>query len=376
MNGIFRSRRFFSLLAVLLFFSFNLFSEETALPDDTALPEEAGTGIDSEKTPEAGEKSITFNAINFLRDILYDKYPFRVDFGAEPHRHGSMVFGSVDYDWSDSFSQRFRLEYDHYLISTNSSGKLSNQEVRSVSLTPFPVVFYFGDGDIKSKERFTQFNIGLYFNYSITTTDSGSFFSLSEDDDVWEKIGLDDSSDQSVSGFLINNAEQKYTIIGPAFGYSLNIPIHKYISATIEGFIVPAYIVNLTTESETTYHVSGEYGVQKAPKSSVDFRSLSYPIARQTLALDFFRYIRIKANMTYQHLDLRAINIEDTEVESYSQHTITLRYGGELIKPANTRKKSSHLWAGLYYEMSWVKSYIQDVYSSEYNGKWVLCFGT
>ena len=66
MNGIFRSRRFFSLLTVLLFFSFNLFSEETALPEDTALPEEAGTGIDSEKTPEAGEKSITFNAINFF----------------------------------------------------------------------------------------------------------------------------------------------------------------------------------------------------------------------------------------------------------------------------------------------------------------------
>ena len=142
----------------------------------------------------------------------------------------------------------------------------------------------------------------------------------------------------------------------------------------LEGFIVPAYIVSLRTEAEGTYHIND--GSSYYSRNSVEYRSLSFPLARQTLALDFFRYVRIKANMTYQHLDLRTVSFVSSDIENYSLHTITLRYGGEIIKPAKTRKKSSHLWAGLYYEMTWYKSYIQDVYNSEYNGKWLLCFGT
>ncbi len=344
-------RRIF-LFSILSFFFFNLYAQE-----------------------EPKQEEPKFNAIYFLRDLLDDKYPVRIDFGAEPHRHGSMVFASVDYDWSDGFAQRFRIEYDHYTTSTTTTSSLAKEEVRSITVTPFPLVLFYGDSSIDAKSRFTQFQIGIYYRYSVLKGDTGAFFSLENNTDTRSFFQLDsDVTSETISGFLLNGSIQKYHIIGPALGYSLNVPLHKYISATFEGFFVPAFIVSMQVDSDTTYYLNEGQTVYS--DGSTEYRSLSFPLVQQTIAIDFFRYVRLKALMSYQHLDLRAIGSGDDDIESYSLHTITLRYGGEILKPSkNTRKKSAHLWAGLYYEMSWNKSYIQDYYTSEYTGKWVLCFG-
>ena len=366
----FFGRNFLFSLIYFFLFCFSIFAEDDK--SNTSESDESNELFSENTTKEEKE---WLRPIIFIRDILDDKYPFRIDFGAEPHRHGSLVFGAVDYDWSDNFSQRIRFEYDHYSTSTNSSGSLSNQEVLSVTVTQFPIVFFFGNSNVNALSRFAQLNIGLYISYSKTFTDTGAFFSFenTEENRDFFDFDTDFSQDTFISGFFITNSTQIYKIIGPAFGYSINIPFHKYVSATIEGFFVPAFLVTMSTESDNTYYFDSTI---KTTSNSVDFRSLSYPIARQTLGLDFFRYIRLKAQMTYQHLDLRAITIGDVAIENYSLHTITLRYGGELLNPPKTRKKSAHLWAGLYYEMNWNKSYLQDLSLTEYTGKWILCFGT
>ncbi|MBR1723083.1 MAG: hypothetical protein IJ727_11505, partial [Treponema sp.] len=103
---------------------------------------------------------------------------------------------------------------------------------------------------------------------------------------------------------------------------------------------------------------------------------LSSPYLKQTVALDFFRYIRLKAQITYQHINMRQGNfIDNVDVRS-SSHTLTVRYGGELLHPPKTRKKSSHIWGGLYYELSWQKVYSGSTTTKESEGKWILCFGT
>ncbi|WP_294428858.1 hypothetical protein [uncultured Treponema sp.] len=335
------------------------------LPAETDLnaePENSMNQTESAIETSAETKTqIIFNPIIFVRDLLDDKLPLRVDFGAEPHRHGSMVFGAAYYDWSENLSQSFRGEYDHYITSTNSNTELKNTEVRSIVLMPNPVVFFIGDSDIRSKSIFSQFNIGLYFQYSHTTTNSGVFFSSESNPSLKN------------SGFALTDMHQTYRLIGPSFGYSLSIPIHKYISFTAEGFMVPAFLVTLYTDSDTTYHYGDE---NSSDSSSLSFRSLSYPYLKQSIAFNFFRYIRIKGQMTYQHFDLRAIVSEEDNNSSYSLHTITLRYGGELLHPSKNRKKSAHLWAGLYYEMTWNKMYLSNSASTEYTGKWILCFGT
>ena len=142
-------RTFPKVFLVFLFinvFSF-VFSEKGPGFSESDEKDEFNEEIsDSPHAESASEKSkfnLPANAIIFFRDLLNDKYPLRIDFGAEPHRHGSMVFASVDYDWSDTFSQRFRFEYDHYMTSEKSSASLANQEVRSINIMPFPVVFFF-----------------------------------------------------------------------------------------------------------------------------------------------------------------------------------------------------------------------------------------
>lgn len=363
------SARKILIFAFLLFLFAPIFSETA--PSDDAEPlsdssDSADSNIDSDSSASSESKKIKFNPIIFASDILNDKYPVRVDFGAEPHRHGSMLFVAADYDWSESFSQRIRFEYDHYSTSTDSSDSLSTQGVRSITIMPFPIVFFFGDSDYTAQTRFTRLNIGLYYSYTHSKTNTGSFFNLGNDEEWGDYAGK--------SGFAISDTNQKYHLIGPAIGYSVNFPLYKtYVSATIEGFFVPAFLVTLETETTTSFYFDDD---SVSTNDSLSFRSLSFPIAQQTLSLDMFRYLRIKAQISYQHLDLRALTGGNDSIRNYSLHTLTLRYGGELLKPKKTRKKSAHLWAGLYYEMTWNKAYIQEVSFTTYEGKWVLCFGT
>lgn len=356
------SARKVSVLAFLLLF-FPLCAEEQPSPPPAPAEKDKEDDDISFRAKLGG-----FNPITFISDVLSDKYPFRVDFGAEPHRHGSMVFAAADYDWSEGFSQRIRVEYDHYKTASSSANSLSNQEVRSITLTQFPLVFFFGDSDVRARTRFTQVNIGVYFSHAVSNTNTGSFLTAEDDEEFWmEHAGK--------SGFSINDANQRYRLVGPAFGYSVNFPIHKYVSATLEGFIVPAYLVTLSTSSRTSYYFDNNEN-PLTNSNSLSFRSLSFPIVRQMISLDFFRYMRIKGLISYQHLDMRTLMDDNIDIANYSVHTITIRYGGEILNPARTRKKSAHLRAGLYYEMTWNKNYLQNSPDTEYEGKWIICFST
>lgn len=326
------------LLLLLSLSAFKLFANEEEVAAENTEPAEE-------------VKSISFNPIVLLKDILDDKYPLRIDFGAEPHRHGSLVFGSIWYDWNPMFSASIRGEYDHYMTFLNSGDTVSTNEVHSVSLIPFPMVLFFGNPDIKSKSVFTEIDLGFHIQNSYTTTTDGSYQNYTE------------------KGFQLSETDSKYIMVGPAFNIVIKVPILKYIASTSEFFFVPAYF--LSYDSESKIHTS-----QDSSKASVSGFDLSSPYLKFSLCLDFFRYLRIKSNITYQHINMRqSINGSEMDVH-YSSHKLTLRYGGELLNPPKTRKKSSHLWGGLYYEMTWDKIYTDAGSSSDYTGKWVLCFGT
>ena len=344
-------KKFFVFFIFLLFIS-PIFAES----EEEAQSSETEQSAENE---EADDPKLKFNPIIFLSDILNDRYPLRVDFGAEPHRHGSKIFVSADYDWTNIFSQRIRLEYDHYSTSNNSSEALVNSEIRTISLTTFPLVLFFGDSDIKSKSLFSEIDLGFYINRSRSTSDTGVFFT--------------NRTENAESGFQTIEGIQKYWLFGPALGYSMKIPFHKYFSATLEGFVVPICLVTLTMDLENSYYSNNGSEIYS---ESTKYKSFSSPLVRQSLAFTFFRYLRLKVQMTYQHLDLQESNKTNENIKEYSLHSFVLRYGGELVNPKKTRKKASHLWAGLYYELSWNKTFDKDIENKEHEGKWVLCFGT
>ncbi|MBB5226064.1 hypothetical protein DYE50_10665 [Treponema ruminis] len=334
---------FFITLLTFFLTLFPIFSEEAKAPGE-AQSEQKSEEILVPKNP-------TFNAITFLKDVLDDKYPLRIDFGAEPHRHGSLVFGSVWYDWNYILSSSVRGEYDHYMTFVNNGETVSTSEVRSVSFTPFPVVLFFGNPDIRAKSVFTEVDIGFYLSQSHSNTNGGSYQNYTE------------------NGFQLSENNTRYFMVGPAFNIVVKVPIIKYIDSITEFFFVPAYFLSYNSNSQI-------HDSQHTSSSSVTGFDLSSPYLKYSLCLDFFRYIRIKSQVTYQHINMRqTIYGEDNDVR-YSNHKLIVRYGGELLTPSKTRKKSAHLWAGLYYEMTWEKLYLGTSSSNDYTGKWVLCFGT
>lgn len=338
---LFNAKKTIAIILLIFLTFFPAFSEEaTDQPKENQSEENASSN-----------KNTYYNAIVFLKDVLDDKYPFRIDFGAEPHRHGSMVFGSIWYDWNNTFSSSIRGEYDHYMTFENLRDEVKTNEVQSISFTPFPVVLFFGNPDISAKSIFTEIDIGFYFKNSYTNTNDGSY------------------SDFSTKGFQLTETDTNYNMLGPAFNISLEIPVMKYISIKSEFFFVPFYI--LSTKSKTKMHDSTHI-----ESNSVEGIGFSSPYLKQSLCIDFFRYIRIKSQLTYQHINMRQSVIETTSDARYSTHKIILRYGGELQHPSKTRKKSAHLWGGLYYEMTWEKNYSSATSTSDYSGKWLLCFGT
>ena len=332
------------LIAIFSFIYITLFS---------AFSEESTNQTQENQSEEVAPsgKNAYYNAVVFLKDVLDDKYPFRIDFGAEPHRHGSMIFGSIWYDWNNMFSSSIRGEYDHYMTFENAGDEVKTNEVQSISFIPFPVVLFFGNPDISARSIFTEIDIGFYFKNSHSSTNEGSY------------------SDFSTKGFQLTETDTNYNMLGPAFNISLEIPLMKYISVKSEFFFVPFYV--LSTKSKTKMHDS-----TRLESNSVEGVAFSSPYLKQSLCIDFFRYIRIKSQITYQHIDMRQSVVETASDAKYSSHKLILRYGGELQHPSKTRKKSAHLWAGLYYEMTWEKNYSSAESTSDYSGKWLLCFGT
>ncbi len=348
----------------VVFFQDEIDSEESEEVKKSRAEEKTKKEADKEEI-EKDERSIMekYKPLIFIKDLLDDKLPLRIDFGAEPHRHGSLVFGAAYYDWTKKFSQSLRIEYDHYNTSTNLSGSLTNSEIRSYVFYPTPIVFYFGDSNIFAADPFIRVDIGAYINSTETISNSGSFFDFDSSYGEYEGAGLytEERNDSNFS-------------VGPAFGYSIKFPVHKYVSIISEARLIPAfmYIWNQNIKGCLQYNSSTSI------KTSEDYssRALCYPFVKFSLAVDFLRYLRVKAQVSYQHFNFTGITASTKEGINYSLHNISVRYGGELLVPSKTRKKDAHLWAGIYYEMTWNYLEMNNTAFDEYDGKWVLCFST
>ena len=303
------------------------------------------------------------NLVFFVRDLLADKLPLRLDFGAEPNTHGSKLFVGVQYDWNDLLGSRVRFEYDNSATMDNSGDDVVNERTRTYGVYAYPFVLYVGDAAHDARTAFLRLDFGGYYSYARSQITTGSFFSQTVESGEY-------------AGYVIQRQQTDYQLLGSSFGYSLQVPLVKYVAVGFEGYIQPLYFVILRSATEYTITT----GAASVPYSySLGSRRLSYPAVGQSIAFDFFSYFRIKAAFSYQRLTMNLAGADDIGNETaldYTLHTMTLRYGGELLKPSKTRRKTSHLWAGVYYEMVWSRFEMSAETISDYAGKWVFCFGT
>ena len=65
-------------------------------------------------------------------------------------------------------------------------------------------------------------------------------------------------------------------------------------------------------------------------------------------------------------------------IDESREETFQWRYGLEIVFPSSnrTRKKNSHLWAGVYYEHQWDSTTTDGTNNTTHTGKWIFCFGT
>ncbi len=308
------------------------------------------------------------NAVNFVKDFLDDKKPVRIDFGAEPHRHGSTIFGLVQYDFIPKIGSSLRLEYDNYSTSesefSTGSNSIATSSTKSFYVAPFPFIWYIGDSSAAARTPALRLGVGAFYQYGVNHSYTGLFSSQ-------EEPAIDDVL------FYSLDIETQYHRIGPALQYSFNLPFLKYFSLVYEGQVVPVYYSPVTVSSTVTERYLSE---SKDYSETLFSASWSSPILSQMIAVDVVRYFRFACEVNHESLKLKYIlkNGEGTEdsLDNIS-HTVDLRFGTEILKPAKSRKKASHLRAGIYYNMRW-SFYENDGQFSNATRKddIVLCFGT
>ena len=166
------------------------------------------------------------DTVLFVKDLLEDKKPLRLDFGAEPNSHGSKLFVGVQYDWNDLLGSRLRFEYDNSATMSSSGDDVVNEDMRTYSIFAYPFVLYFGDAERKARTAFFRVDFGAYYSYQRANSAAGSFFTQETDG-------------ETVSGYLIQRQQHDYQLLGSAFAYSLHVPLLKYLAASFEGYLYP-----------------------------------------------------------------------------------------------------------------------------------------
>ncbi len=363
-------KRFSALCVISLFLAGPFFAQESKeenssqkeiVGQDKAIPP-AKSRVDEIKEnvqeynekKEAQEKERPVNALQFLGDFFTDKLPLTLDFGAEPGENGSMIFASLQYDWGKHFSSRVRFEHsDAKTIENNPLGYAKN-ETKLYSGTLYPCIWYFGDENIDSMEALWSFGFG--FNYRYSRVKSQSFAAL---------------------GYYFSNNESQsdFHIIAPVLTASVKKPLGKYFVLGTELTSYPVFFIHMNWKAfanpNYTAPVSYDY----------TYNIFSTPGIYQSLWFDILSYLRLKTLFSYSRMDLgfqRSVMSDGRILEGdFVQHELTWRYGFELVLPSSnrTRKKDSHLWAGVYYQHEWKLETFAGQYSTNYAGRWVLCFG-
>lgn len=361
-------RLFFALCAISLLFTAAAFAQ--AEPQENPPQESAAAPENQKKIPatikkftegfqEYNEKKETeesdrpVQAAQFLADFLTDKLPLTLDFGAEPGENENTIFASLQYDWTERFSSRLKFEYnalssvDDYL-----SGYTKNSK-KSYAFTLLPCIWYFGDADIDSTTPLTSFGFGACYAYS----KADSYACLPQ-----------------IASLLFTDTDTYYHMFLPALVASVQVPFKKYFVFGAETSLLPVAYMHIDWDMKVGYGATVQSG-----KFAAD--AFSTPTVAQTVYLDILRYLRLKAVFKYSRMAISKNHYYSSTGAAlsgeYVQHAFSLRYGAEFVLPSSnrTRKKSSHLWAGVYYQHEWQMTTLADNYSGESKSRWVLCFG-
>lgn len=336
-----------------------------------------------------------------VADFITDKLPLTLDLGAEPGEHGSTVFGVFQYDWTAVRSSRLRLEYqgikrseDMMIYDSNTLDEFNADGegigmIRSkmIGLELFPYLRYFGDDDRYAKTPFFYFGFGGFYRFSWTDGDYTGWLEYDYTDE-------DDNKNKLAKGLYKMEAKEKYHQFGPMitgavkwpflhfFGITLETtysPINRVIS-TADAFMT-SYWVTMDKNESAESEIAG--AVEKESQSqTIDTAQWCSPLIKVNLSVEAFTYFRFRTRFGYSRIytgNPSSINLvtQDPGDES-RQETFLWRYGLEIVFPSSnrTRKKDSHLWAGLYYEQEWDITTNNSDSNTEHFGRWLFCFGT
>ena len=309
---------------------------------------------DFKEKKEAQEDSRPVQAAQFVGDFLTDKFPLTLDFGAEPGENGSMIFATLEYEWGEHFSSRVRFEYTSLNTIDNNPLGYSQTKSKEYGGMLLPCIWYFGDDDVDSMEALWSLGLGVSYSYSNETTES---FAALE------------------SFYTRNESKSKRHIVSPVLTASVKKPLGKYFAFGSEMMALPFFFIHLNWSAVARPNFMAPVSYDEV------YDIFSEPGIRQSVWFDILRYVRVKTVFGYSRMALgrqRAVSDDGRVIEGdYVQHAIMWRYGLELVLPSSnrTRKKNSHLWAGVYYQHDWKLTEFADDYSSDYKGRWILCFG-
>ena len=340
------------LLAPKIFWGQDIPQEPEDQSSDKSLIQKAKDLVkEFNEQKEVEQESGPVNAVQFLGDFLTDKLPLTLDLGAEPGESGSLIFGSLQYDWKDRFASRIRLEYKNDTQVTDVLNGYQKSNSKNYSALLYPAIWYFGDTRSDSKEALWSLGAGVGYDFFDSTINycyaANSYL-------LCAAIGMN------------------YHALAPIFLATVKKPLGRFfgIGAELYAQAVTWLFVDIDLKSNSD-----------AGAFSYSTHCWSSPAFSQTIWLDVLKYVRIKASFKYSRLSLEAASF-DRQSKNFVlydavDNEFQVRGGVELVLPSTnkTRKKDSHLWAGVYYQHTWSVQEARGQTSCSDKGKWVVCFG-
>ena len=330
-------------------------SEKKRLPTIKEKVKEITEGVqeyNDKKSVE--EKDRPVKSLQFLGDFFTDKFPLTLDFGAEPGDKESTIFASLQYDWTERFSSRLRFEYNGLTkIEDTSGGGYTKSTKKTYGFTLLPGIWYFGDADVDAKTPL--FSLGAGINYSFSKYKIFSCYPYG-------------------SALASADTDTIYHTLSPVLIATVQVPFKNYFVFGAETTLMPIAYLHVNWDMKVSYAGDSQKG-----KFGADM--FSTPTVTQIMYLEILKYVRLKTVFKYSRLALDQnhyySNTGAALSGKYVVHSFGFRYGAEFVLPSSnrTRKKNSHLWAGVYYQHTWQLEELADIYSSAYEGRWVICFG-
>ena len=335
-----------------------------------------------EKSTQVHEQQ-RISGSQMVADFITDKLPLTLDLGAEPSESGSKLFATLQYDWNERYASRLYLSYQtakrelntdsQFSIMNNGSLMLGN--ARATSLTKeqqfetdlYPFLHYFGDDDRKAKTPFCYFGLGFFYLF------------------YWNNITTYEWAETATQKILLNyHSNTQFHQFGPIAIGSIQFPFFKHFGIELEASFSPINrVVSSSTASASGYIINTELNTGDVGYNTNDTSNSQWcsPQLKLDLAVEAFTYFRLRTRFTYRRVylgSLTDVNFISFYTDENRQEDFMLRYGMEIVFPSSnrTRKKKSHLWAGVYYEHEWNVITEDKGDSSNHLGKWVFCFGT